>query len=561
VGRPVDEKDYCAIAKKYATDVVSGKIPACKWIKLACQRQLDDLQRKDWRWKWDRKRAARICKFIEKLPHIKGRWKTKTITLEPWQIFHLTAIFGWVDGAGLRRFRKALIVVPRKNAKTTEAAGVGAYLFALDGEPGAEVYSAATTRDQAKISWEIAKKQIDRSPEFRDTYGINCGAHAITIDSDLSVFKPLSRDADSLEGLNPHGAIIDELHAHKTREVFDVIDEATGARTQPLLFMISTEGDDGTGVFAEQVAYGQQILEGNHEDDTFFAVYYTIDPEDDWTSPVSWRKANPNLGVSVFERDFEVRCKQAIKNAASQASFKTKRLNIRVGAASGYFNMLAWHSICKDESIQAEDFIGSPCIMALDLASKRDITSRITVFRQRHCYYVFGKHYLPSDAAEPGMPNYDLYRGWAASGHLVLTDGNVTDYDRVEADVIEDARRFKPEHVGVDPNYNAVHLTTRLQNAGVPMIEVPQTVRQFSEPMKQLDALIVAGQVKHGGDPVLAWAMGNVTAKRDLKENVYPRKDRDEAKIDPAVALIGAMSVHLRNPVPISAWQGVEVVI
>lgn len=313
-----DGLDYCGEAERYAAQVVSGHIPACEWVRLACQRQIDDRARpqsKEFYWTFNRERANDICWFIEKLPHVKGRWSSKTIVLEPWQCFFLTTIFGWVDEDGYRRFRKALIVIPRKNAKSTIAAGVGLYLLALDGEPGAEVYSAATTRDQAKIVWgEYARKMVQQTPRLRERYGIEPLAHSITVESEGSFFKPLSRDADSLEGLNVHGAIIDELHAHGTREVFDVLDDATGSRKQPLIFIISTEGDNAAGVFAEQVEYGQQVLRGKHEDESYFAIHYTIDADDDWVAPSSWRKANPNMGVSVQERDMEVRCKQAQAN-------------------------------------------------------------------------------------------------------------------------------------------------------------------------------------------------------------------------------------------------------
>jgi phage terminase large subunit-like protein len=181
--------------------VVDGKIPACKWVRLACQRQLDDL-------------------------------KTRTIELEPWQRFLLTVIFGWVDAGGFRRYRKAYVEVPRKNAKTTICAGIALFLLCADREPGAEIYSAAVTRDQAKISWDIAREMVKRDPEMRAFYGVEPLALSIVIPGQAASFKPLSRDADSLEGLNRHGAIIDELHAHKTREVFDVINLATGSRRQ-----------------------------------------------------------------------------------------------------------------------------------------------------------------------------------------------------------------------------------------------------------------------------------------------------------------------------------------
>ncbi len=543
----VDATPHVKRAMQYARDVVSEEIPACRWVRAACQRQIDDLARKGWRWKFDAERAENVCSFIELLPHVKGRWKSKTIQLEGWQCFVLTTIFGWIDReTGFRRFRTALIVVPRKNAKTTIAAGVGLYGLVLDGEPGAEVYSAATTRDQAKISWEIAKRMVERLPDFRDEFGIEPLAHSITVESEAAFFKPLSRDADTLEGLNPHVTIIDELHAHKTREVFDVLGEASGSRRQPLKFIISTEGDNRIGVFPEQVNYLQLVLDGKHQDDSFFGIVYTIDPEDDWTSVEAWRKANPNLGVSVLEEDIAIRCRQAQKNTESQSSFLTKRLNVRVGAGEAYFNLLAWKSVCKDDSLRIEDLYGQPCHVFIDLASKSDLCAKILLFQDGATYYVFGKYYLPQRALDKGNPNYDVYRGWADSDFLTTTPGDITDYEFIERDLLEDARNFQVLECSYDP-FQATQFATRMQASGVKMLECGMTVKNLSEPMKQLAAEIVAGHVKHDGDPVLEWNIGNVVARVDAKENVYPRKARDENKIDGAVALIGAMAIAMRT--------------
>lgn len=532
--------DYVPAARKYARDAVSGTVPACTWIQRACQRQIDDLKRgKAWRYRFDRDKANRICGFIEELPHIKGQWNSTNIKLEPWQCFILTTLFGWVDReTDARRFRKALIVIPRKNAKSTIAAAIGLYLLVMDGEPGAEVFSAATTRDQAKIVWDIAKTMAQRTKPFCDRYGVSPLAHSIAIEDKAAFFKPLSRDADTLEGLNPHGAVIDELHAHKTREVFDVLDEATGARRQPLIFIISTEGDNPTGVFAEQVSYGQQVLDKTHEDESYFAAFFTIDKEDDWTQPASWRKANPNLGVSVFEEDLRIRCDQARKNPASQSSFLTKRLNVRVGAGQAYFNMLAWNA-CADPALKVEDFYGERCIVGLDLASKSDMAAKIQLFERDDKQYLFAKFYLPTDAIDRGNPNYDFYRGWAEKGLLTLTEGNVIDFEFIEKDLIYDAQNFSVHQVGFDP-YQATQISTRMTAEGLPMTQVPQNVRQLSEPMKQIAALIAQGRLRHDGNPVMTWMMGNVVAKVDANENVFPRKPRPEAKIDGPVALIMA---------------------
>ncbi len=555
---PPRPDEYAKRGTWYAERVVSGEIPAGRYVRLACQRQLDDLEKNkapDSRWEWVPEAGEEVCRLAELMPHVKGRWRSATIQLEDWQCFLFTVIFGWKDRAtGLRRFRKALTVTPRKNAKTAMAAIVGLYLFAFDGEPGAEVYSAATTRDQAALSWDTARKMCDRQPAIKDEVGIECLARALVQVAEGSTFRPLSRDAHSLEGLNVHGALIDELHAHKTREVFDVIDDATGSRQQPLLFIISTEGDANEGVFAEQVTYAQNILGGVHEDDTYFAIYYSLDPGDDWTLESSWQKANPNYGVSVFAADMEARCKQAIQNPGSQASFLTKRLNVRVGAAESYFNMLAWDTICKVDGIGPEDLIGEPCTMAIDMASKSDLTSKVILFRatksegkiQAGHFYVFTRNYLPDAATQPGKPNYELYRGWIATDAIHVTPGDITDYDFLESDLLEDVRLYKPGSVGIDPNYNAAQFTNNMRKAGVRLIDVAHNVQNFTNPIQELHADILAGRIHHNGDPVLTWAISNVAVKANAKDDLYPIKTREANKIDPAVTLIAARSLQLR---------------
>jgi phage terminase large subunit-like protein len=549
--RRVGDRDYCAVGKRYAQQVVEGKIPACRLVQLACQRQIDDLGRKRWHWRFDKERGNRVCKFIERLPHIKGRWKTRTIQLEPWQCFLLTVIFGWVDADGFRRYRKAYVEVPRKNAKTTICAGIALFLLCGDGEPGAEVYSAAVTRDQAKISWDIARQMVKTDPEMQAFYGVEPLAHSIAIPSQAASFKPLSRDADSLEGLNPHGAIIDELHAHKTREVFDVINLATGSRRQSLIVQITTAGDNKAGVCYEQHDYVEQILTGRHDDDRYFGIIYTIDPEEDWTTAEAARKANPNYGVSVLADDIETICRQAQASAESQNTFLTKRLNIWVSVGTAYFNMLAWDHRCKDSALKVEDFYGRECRIHLDLASKKDLTSKLMYFELGDGFYaIFGKYYLPEDAVERGCPNYDIYRGWARGGLLTLTPGNVTDYEFIERDVLDDMRNFSVREVIYDP-FQATYLVTRLQAASVKMVEFPMTVQRYSGPMKEVEADIISGKLRHNGDLVLGWMMGNVVARKDAKDNVFPRKTRDEHKIDAAIGVIAARGRSMADrPVP-----------
>jgi phage terminase large subunit-like protein len=552
IGTPTSlgPRDHVAMAKQYARDVVSGKRIACEWVKAAGQRFLDDLKRqgeKEWPYEFDAARAERFCRFAELMPHVKGKWDTKCIVLEPWQCFISCNIFGWIHrGTKLRRFRRALVVVPAKNGKSCYAAIIGLYLLSADGENGPEVYSAATTRDQAKIVWDTAKRMVDGTPGLRQRFGVQSLAHSLTVESCGGFFKPLSRDSDTMEGINAHGVIVDELHAHKSRECFDVLDERTGARRQPLTFIISTEGDNPVGVFAEQVAYGQEILSGRHKDETYFAVVYTIDKHLDWTDKRAWYCANPNLGISVFEDEMGDRCRRAMKNPASQSSFLTKRLNVRVGAGEAYFNMLAWNTICAKPELKVEDFYGQQCTMALDLASKNDVATKVSLFKREQKYVIFLKCYLPEEKLEKGNPNYDFYRGWADRGYLTLTPGNVIDFEFIERDLLEDRKNFKLLEVGFDP-WQATQLSTRMLAENLPMVEIPQTVKQMSEPMKEFAGLIEQGRMLHNGDPVLSWMVGNTMARVDAKENVYPRKARPESKIDGAVAGIMALGRAMVN--------------
>lgn len=548
-------RDYVAIAETYAHQVIAGRIPACKWVRLACERQGRDIERAKagWEWKFSRERAARVCRFIEKLPHVEGRWSSKTIILEPWQCFQLTTIFGWVDDEGFRRFRKALMVEPRKQSKTTRAAAVALYLLCADGEPGAQVYSAAKTRDQARIAWSVAQKMVQRTPGLRSRFGVEAGAHSITCEREGSYYKSLSRDADSLEGLNVHGAVIDELHVHPDREVWDVIDNGITARKQPLIFAISTEGDASAGIFVDQVKYAQTILEGNHTDDSYFAIYYGLDAEDDWTLESSWQKANPNWDVSVSPREMRDKFREAEQLPSAQQTFLTKRLNVRVGAGNAYFNMLAWRTLCRKD-MQIEDFRGCPCVVTVDLASKSDLTAVMAVFRRAGHFYAFGRYYLPESAVEPGKPNHEFYRSWKIEELLIVTETPTTDYARVESDLIAFWREYKPE-IGVDPGYQGEHFRQNIERAtGRPCVEVPNNTGTMNEPMMELGAMIVSGRVHHDGDKVLDWAMGNVMAKKDYKERVFPTKAHPDNKIDPAVALIANMHIQLRA-VDMAAWD------
>jgi phage terminase large subunit-like protein len=543
-------RDYVAIAMEYANAVLTGEIAACKWVQLACHRQLNDLRREgtaDFPYWFEPQLANRVCQFIELLPHVKGEWARtrQRLELAPWQIFRLTTVFGWINSEGYRRFKAAYSEIPRKNGKSSETSGVGLYLLTADGEPGAEVYSAATTRDQAQITWKDAKQMVDRTPGLQARFGVKTSSHTVYVDSTNSVFRSLSRDqGGNHDGLNVHGGLIDELHAHKTREIFDVIETGTGARLQPLLWMITTAGFNRAGICYEQRAYVTKILENVVQDESYFGIIYTIDETDDWSDPAVWPKANPNWGLSVNPDDIERKARKAMTMASATNNFLTKHLNVWVNADTAWMDLQAWER-CGNPALTLEGCAGRKAFIGLDLASKIDVAALMVVIEDDDGgFTTFGKYYIPEDAAEDGRNQH--YAGWARQGLVTLTPGATTDFAFIEDDLRELANLLDIQSVGFDP-WQATYLATRMLEEGMPMIEYRQTVQNMSEPMKTLEALTLEGRIRHNGDPVLTWMMSNVVAHLDAKDNIYPRKEFPENKIDAVVALIMALGRAIRS--------------
>jgi phage terminase large subunit-like protein len=550
-----NKSQHVADADQYARDVVADAIPGCKWTKAACQRQLDDLKRSKtdptWPFYYDEEAADKICIFVELLPHIKGKWAGGLIKLEPWQKFILCTVFGWKHReTHLRRFTKAYVEVPRKNAKSTTSSGVGLYMEAADEEPGAEVYSAATTRDQAKIVFNVAQQMARRTAGLRKHYGVTVGSHAITVLETASKFEALSADAGTLDGLNVHCGIIDELHAHKTRHVYDVIETATGSRSQPLIWSITTAGSNRTGICYEIRTYITKILDNRFEDDTYFGIIYSIDDTDDWTDPAVWRKANPNFGISVNADDFTAKARKAQRTASALNNFLTKHLNVWVNADTAWLDVRDIDK-CANPDLTIDDFEKQPCIWAGDLASKIDLAATVLLFRRivsgKPHFYAFSKNYLPELAVEES--DNSQYPGWVETERIVTTPGAIIDFEYIENDLKELRSRFQIVEVAYDPS-QATQFSTRMAAEGFTMVELVQNVKNLSEPMKELEAIIIDGRFHFDGDPVLSWALSNVVCHRDAKDHIYPRKERPENKIDPAVALIMAVARWIFQPMP-----------
>ena len=560
-----DKLSFAERCHRYADQVISGEIVACELIKLACLRHVKDLASQgdaDFPYVFNPLMrdssgveyypAERICKLIELLPHVKGKWARdrQTILLGDWQVFGLASVFGWINrDTGLRRFKTAYEEVARKNAKTTKAAGVGLYMEVADDEAGAEVYSVANSADQARISWNIAKQMVEKSPGMQKRFGITPHAHAISVISTGSTFKYLSSDHKTLDGLSTSCAIVDEIHSHRTRETYDVVETSTGSREQPLMYGITTAGSNRAGVCYELRGYLIKILKGVAIDHTFFGVIYTLDSDEEWSNPECWIKANPNLGVSVSVEDLQRKFEKARTMPGAANNFKTKHCNIWVNADKEWMNMAAWDA-CGDPDNEIEQFVGQDCYLALDLMSRKDIAALTILFPWldddvQH-FTFFNKFYLPEERIYT-TPN-DQYQGWLNTGILTGTPGNTIDYGKIEEDILEVRDNHNILEMPHDP-YMAVQLAQNMMAEDILVVEMRPSALNFSEPMKELEVLVLDKRIHHDGNPCMAWMISNVVCHVDIKENIYPRKARDENKIDGPVSLIMALGRAIKGEI------------
>ena len=539
-------KSYVEAAKRYMDAVASGAVPACKWTQLAVKRQLDDLQRPlsaDWPYVFDVERAERPCRFIELLPHIKGKWarEGRLIELEDWQCFILTTVFGWVHHATrLRRFKEGYVEVPRKNAKSTLSSGLALYMLSADGEQGAEVYSAATTRDQARIVFDDSKAMADRVPGLRQHLGVVVLQHSITVAATASKYTPLAAEGSTLDGLNVHFAVIDELHAHKNRAVYDVIDTARGAREQSLLWNITTAGTDRSGICYERRTHSTKVLERVIEDPAIFGIIYTIDDADDPFKPESWAKANPNWGKSVLEDDMVAAARKAEAMPSALANFLTKRLNVWVNGESAWMDMRAWERCATKTTLSFADVpTGTPVWMGLDLAQKRDFAALVGVWQQDGIWHVCTRLYL-NELAVQESGNAHL-SGWARQGYVQVTDGDITDFDVVAEDLRAICRDHNVQEIAFDPALS-MYFATKLIEEGLPLVEITQRALFFTPPLIQVENLVHERKLVHDANPVMTWMVSNLVVKvSKFNELRAPTKERPENKIDGPIAMLMAL--------------------
>lgn len=543
----------------YARAVVAGDIVAGKLQRLACARHLHDLETGATRGlRWDLAKALRAIRFFSLLRHFKGReWAGKPITLIDWQRFIVGSLFGWVRADGLRRFRNAYVEVPRKSGKSTLAAGLALLLTFFDGEPAAEGYSLATKRDQAKIVYEAAKQMVKKTPALAKRITIRVASLFNT--ASASRLEPLGADADTLDGLDPHCAIIDELHAHKTSAVVDVMQSATGARQQPLQFEITTAGASRESICWKHHEYSEKILDGVLDDDTWFAFIASPDDGDDWTQELAWRKANPNYGVSVRADDLAAQCLRAQQLPDFQNEFLRKRLNIWTRQDTRVITAEQWEASTGPDGWRQlrERCKGRACAAGLDLASTTDLSALVLVFAEEGHFALVPFFWVPRGSVPKRVSRDRVpYDRWIADEAIQATDGASTDYEHVRRDIVRLAREYRISSVGYDP-WNALYLATQLHETdGLEMVELRQGYKTLSEPTKRLLALVADGRAWHGGHPVLRWMASNLVVSRDANENIKPDKAKAIERIDGMVATImGLRQVGLTPDVKASIYR------
>lgn len=542
---PTFSKDHLKDIEQYASDVLSGKRPSNKYERLAIERESKDLERagtKDFPYYFDVDAALKVIRVIETFGHVKGRWaraigQESLISLSGWQKWITAQIFGWRHiTTKRRRFRSAGTYVARKNGKSTWIAPIGLYMLGADGEPGAEVYCGATTQKQANEVFAPAKKMAAKQPIFRRKFNIELFAQLIEKTDDGGKFERLIGDPG--DGGSPSCYLCDEYHEHPDDKQRETMTTGMGAREQPLEWIISTAGANWFGPCGQHWKECQEILEGSRIDETVFCIIYAADAEDDWQSEAALIKANPNYGISVEPEFLQSQLAKAKQSARKQNAYKTKHLNMWVGARESWLNMEDWKT-ATDHSLTLEQFYGEECTKGVDLSESDDLTSDVNCFTReingKTHYYFFPRTYVTEAKAE----EIDIYRDWISAGHLMECEGSSIDYDEVERAIENDNEECFVTGLFYDPA-GAAPIAQRVHNStGIEPIKVAQNYTNFSPAMREFENLLRQKRIHHTGCPVLTWCLGNVIAKETMDgKYIRPVKEHKDNKIDTAIAML-----------------------
>ena len=525
---------------QYIDDVLSGKIPTCKKVRQAVQRHVNDIKKSEagtFPYYFDHKKAQMAIIFFCQLVHTKGKLAGQKLHPEPWQQFIIANLYGWRRrDDNRRRYLRAYIQIARKNGKSFLAAGVA--LYDLVTERGAEVYSAATKKDQAKIVFEDAKKTVQYSPDLKKY--IKPLAHSL-ICGDGSM-KPLASDSNTLDGLNPSCAVIDEFHAHKNTDLIEVIETGMTARIQPLMFIITTAGNDrNVPCFAEYERLGK-LLAGTkgYENDEYFCMIFELDKGDDWKNEKNWYKANPNLGVSVELDKMRAAYNEALLKSSKETEFRTKNLNEWLNVAEVWINDRQWSKCLK--RFAEKNLAGLRCWGGIDLSKRLDFTVLTWYFELKNGKR-YAKHYffIPEGQIDAKMRQDSyLIRQWIKQGYIIATPGETQDFNYMLNIIREDSKKYDIQEIAYDRNL-AEYLIQDLE-AEFTCVEFSQSITGMSEPSKAWEQAITEGKIIDN-NPVMAWMVSCATVKPDVNGNIKPIKpdvNKTSKRIDGVITSIMA---------------------
>lgn len=559
----------------YALDVIAGRTVAGLPVRQACQRHLDDLTN-DRGLTFDPDAAAHAIKFFSFLTLAEGQHAGKPFVLQPWQQFIVGALFGWKGADGYRRFRSAYVEIGKGNGKSPMAAGIGLYGLVADGEAGAEVYSAAVTRDQAKILFSDAEKMV-RASKFLDAR-VQQNVNNLAVIATNSYFRPVSSEARALDGKRVHVCLIDEVHEHPSAMVVDKMRAGTKGRTQPLIFEITNSGYNRESVCYHHHDYSLRVLNGSVENDAWFAYVCQLDvcdrcrkegktmPAcdqcDQWTDEKVWIKANPNLDVSITRKYLREQVTEAQGMPSKQNIVKRLSFCVWTEQANRWIDMDVWARCGANGPIDRAALKGRRCYGGVDLSATTDLTAKGLLFPPvvpDEPYRVLWHFWIPEmSMARRTDDERTMLQSWASQGYVTLTEGNVVDYALIRASLNEDAEEFTLEEVGYDP-WNATQLATDCTSDGILMVPVRQGFATLSEPTKRFGEWLLSGAIDHGGNPVAGWMAGNVSIASDPAGNIKPDKSTSSTRIDGIVAAIIAGSrciVHGEEPASIYETRG-----
>ncbi len=492
--------------------------------------------------------ANHAVEFIETFcEHLKSPWAGLPFLLEPWQSAIIRTLFGWKRENGTRRYRTVYIEIPRKNGKSMLAAAIALYLLIADGEQGGEVYSAASTREQASIIHRMAGGMVHRSSHLSARCNVVNSTRRITCPATDSFYRAVPAEAATLMGENPSGVVFDEVHVQKNRELWDAFQTAIGSRSQPLTAALTTAGHDRNSICWEQHNYAEKVRDGITNDPSFLPILYFAELDKDWTDPKVWAKANPNLGVSVFLEHLEEQCQVAIETPGKENSFRQLHLNQWTEQEKRWLSMERWDA-CHDSdepvpfAAVEERLAGRGCFAGLDLASTTDVAALVLAFPEDDGgISLLPYFYIPADRARQREKRDRVpYTVWARQGFLTMTDGATIDYDVIRRDINELHKRFNIREIAAD-RWNATQIINQLGQDGFEVVAFGQGYKDMTSPSKELERLVVEGKLRHFGNPVLRWMASNVSADMDAAGNVKPSKKASTEKIDGIVAAIMAI--------------------